>query len=45
MLRFERVDYFARAWPNEQLLGEHEGYPEPFEFEGALGRLDRLPVC
>jgi len=31
-LRFEGVDYFAKAWLNGVLLGEHEGYREPFEF-------------
>lgn len=36
-LRFEGVDYYAKAWLNEKLLGEHEGYSDPFEFEvGAL---------
>jgi beta-mannosidase len=39
-LRFEGVDYYAKVWLNEQLLGEHEGYSEPFEFEvgSVLGR-------
>jgi beta-mannosidase len=32
-LRFEGVDYYAKVWLNEKLLGEHEGYSEPFEFE------------
>jgi beta-mannosidase len=32
-LRFEGVDYYAKVWLNEKLLGEHEGYAEPFEFE------------
>jgi beta-mannosidase len=31
-LRFEGVDYFAQVWLNGQLLGEHEGYFEAFEF-------------
>ncbi|HEY3324087.1 MAG TPA: glycoside hydrolase family 2 TIM barrel-domain containing protein [Planctomycetota bacterium] len=31
-LRFEGVDYFAKVWLNGQLLGEHEGYSEVFEF-------------
>ncbi|MCY3022725.1 MAG: beta-galactosidase [Planctomycetota bacterium] len=31
-LRFEGVDYFAKVWLNGELLGEHEGYYEPFEF-------------
>ena len=32
-LRFEGVDYYAKVWLNEKLLGTHEGYSEPFEFE------------
>jgi len=32
-LRFDGVDYYAKVWLNETLLGEHEGYAEPFEFE------------
>jgi beta-mannosidase len=32
-LRFEGVDYYAKVWLNGRLLGEHEGYYEPFEFE------------
>ena len=32
-LRFEGVDYYAKVWLNETLLGEHEGYADPFEFE------------
>jgi beta-mannosidase len=32
-LRFEGVDYYAKVWLNEKLLGEHEGYADPFEFE------------
>ena len=32
-LRFEGVDYFAKVFLNGQLLGEHEGYADPFEFE------------
>jgi beta-mannosidase len=32
-LRFEGVDYFAKVWLNGALLGEHEGYADPFEFE------------
>jgi len=32
-LRFEGVDYFAKVWLNGILLGEHEGYADPFEFE------------
>lgn len=34
-LRFEGVDYFAKVWVNGTLLGEHEGYAQPFEFEVA----------
>ena len=32
-LRFEGVDYFAKVWLNGELLGEHEGYLEPFSFD------------
>jgi beta-mannosidase len=32
-LRFEGVDYFSKVFLNGQLLGEHEGYADPFEFE------------
>ena len=34
-LRFEGVDYYCKIWLNDQLLGEHEGYFAPFEFEVA----------
>jgi len=41
-LRFEGVDYYAKVWLNEKLLGEHEGYADPFEFEvGDSLRTDR----
>jgi beta-mannosidase len=41
-LRFEGVDYYAKVWLNEKLLGEHEGYSEPFEFEvGSLLSKDK----
>ncbi len=44
-LRFTGADYFARVWLNEHLLGEHEGYFAPFEFEvGKLLRRDRPNV-
>ena len=33
VLRFDAVDYFAKVWLNGDLLGEHEGYFAPFEFE------------
>ncbi len=33
VLRFEGVDYYCKVWLNGQLLGEHEGYFAPFEFE------------
>lgn len=32
-LRFEGVDYYSKVWLNGTLLGTHEGYVEPFEFE------------
>ena len=32
-LRFEGVDYFCKVWLNGELVGEHEGYSAPFEFE------------
>ncbi len=32
-LRFESIDYFARVYLNGELLGEHEGYFAPAEFE------------
>jgi beta-mannosidase len=32
-LRFEGVDYFARVYLNGMLLGSHEGYFNPFEFD------------
>jgi beta-mannosidase len=41
-LRFGGVDYYAKVWLNEKLLGEHEGYSEPFEFEvGSLLSQDK----
>jgi beta-mannosidase len=41
-LRFDGVDYFAKVWLNEFLLGVHEGYATPFEFEvGPHLRTDR----
>jgi beta-mannosidase len=44
-LRFEGVDYFAKVWLNGTLLGEHEGYADPFEFEvGSLLRKDHPNV-
>ena len=33
VLRFKGVDYYAKVWLNGQLLGEHEGYDTPFEFD------------
>jgi beta-mannosidase len=33
VLRFTNVDYFCRVWLNGVLLGEHEGYSIPFEFD------------
>ena len=32
-LNFEGVDYFAKVWLNGELLGEHEGYFNPFNFD------------
>ncbi len=32
-LNFEGVDYFAKVWLNGKLLGEHEGYFNPFSFD------------
>ena len=32
-LVFESVDYFAKVWLNGELLGEHEGYFNPFQFD------------
>jgi len=44
-LRFEGVDCFATVWLNGQLLGQHEGYADLFEFEVAtLLRTDRPNV-
>jgi beta-mannosidase len=41
-LRFEGVDYYAKVWLNDQPLGEHEGYSDPFEFEvGSLLSTDK----
>ena len=33
VLRFDGVDYYCKVWLNGHLLGEHEGYSSPFEFE------------
>ncbi|MFA5103562.1 MAG: glycoside hydrolase family 2 TIM barrel-domain containing protein [Candidatus Margulisiibacteriota bacterium] len=33
ILQFAGVDYFAKVWLNGKLLGEHEGYFQPFEFD------------
>ena len=33
LLRFEAIDYFARVYLNGALIGEHEGYFAPAEFE------------
>lgn len=32
-LQFEATDYYADAWLNEQALGRHEGYMDPYEYE------------
>ena len=33
VLRFEAIDYFSKIYLNGELLGEHEGYFTPAEFE------------
>lgn len=33
LIKFEAVDYFCKVWLNGELLGEHEGYSSPFEFD------------
>jgi len=33
LLKFTNVDYFCRVWLNGQLLGQHEGYSAPFQFD------------
>ena len=33
ILQFAGVDYFTKVWLNGKLLGEHEGYFQPFEFD------------
>lgn len=33
VLRFTNADYYARVWLNGTLLGDHEGYSAPFEFD------------
>lgn len=38
VIRFTNVDYYAKVWLNGELLGEHEGYAFPFEFD-VSGRL------
>ncbi len=32
-LRFEATDYYADIWLNGHLLGRHEGYMDPYEFD------------
>jgi beta-mannosidase len=32
-LQFEATDYYADAWLNGRLLGRHEGYIDPYEYE------------
>lgn len=32
-LTFTNVDYYCRVWLNGILLGEHEGYSDPFSFD------------
>lgn len=45
-LTFKGVDYFADVWLNEQYLGSHEGYNNPFSFDvgGILQEKDNLLV-
>ncbi|MGE5586221.1 MAG: sugar-binding domain-containing protein [Bacillota bacterium] len=44
-VRFSGVDYLAKVWLNGCLLGEHEGYFQPFEFPADHAILrDRLNV-
>jgi len=33
LLTFTNVDYYCRVWLNGELLGEHEGYSDPFTFD------------
>jgi beta-mannosidase len=33
IIRFSNVDYFCRVWLNGELIGDHEGYSAPFEFD------------
>lgn len=33
LLRFQSVDYYCKVYLNGVLVGEHEGYFEPFEFD------------
>jgi beta-mannosidase len=40
VIRFTAVDYFCRVWINGVLLGEHEGYFAPFEYD-ISSHLDR----
>ncbi|HID06363.1 MAG TPA: glycoside hydrolase family 2, partial [Armatimonadetes bacterium] len=44
IVHFDAVDYFARVWLNEYLLGEHEGGYLPFEFEIGAEALTALGV-
>ncbi len=32
-LHFQAVDYYAQVWLNDHLLGRHQGYFQPFEFD------------
>src|ERR1035441_1477074 len=40
LLHFGAVDYTARVWLNNQLLGEHRGGSTPFAFEVTSGIRD-----
>lgn len=45
LLRFGGVDYFSKVWLNGKLLGTHEGYVDPFEFDVSKSlRYDRPNV-
>jgi beta-mannosidase len=47
-LRFGATDYYADAWINGELLGRHEGYIDPYEYDyqrsSSTGRANELLV-